>query len=285
VLLALVSVRVDARQATATALAAQVLGSTVVLTWQGNASSWVLEAGTGPGLTNIAVSQLSSPAATVTIPNVPAGTYYVRVRGVLLGVIGAASNEVVVQVGSAPPPPPIPCQVGQVDLRSSRNLLQLTLNWNEIGVVETVQLEVGTAPGLSNVAVLAGLPAIPRQFSAAGPPGVYWIRLRPFRACGAGTPSNEIAVELAPVPLPTCTPSLSPSNRFVAASGIYTVNVTVPAGCVWSVFTRDPGWITPITGQGSGPGVVQYRVTLPGGGSGQIYVTTLAGRYSVNVES
>jgi hypothetical protein len=270
-----------ARQGTALGLTAQVSGNTVSFAWQGDATSWVLEAGSGPGLSNLAVFPFSSPSPAYTVPNVPPGTYFVRIRGVLFGSAGAPSNEVIVQVGGAPAPSPQPCQVGELDLRSTRTLQTLTLNWNQIGLVDTVQLEAGTAPGLSNIAI-AQLPRFPAQFTATGPPGVYWIRLRPFRSCGVGAPSNEVAVELSTVPLPTCTPTLSPFNRNVLASGIYTVTVSVPAGCTWTAFTRE-GWISVLTPSGNGPGTIQYRVTLPGGGTGQIYVTTLAGRYSVNV--
>jgi hypothetical protein len=285
-LLLLVAVSVaplQARQGTAFGLTAQVSGNTVSFTWQGQGTSWILEAGSATGLANLAVLPFSSPSPAYTVPNVPPGTYYVRVRGVAGGVAGAPSNEVVVQVGGPPVPPP-PCQVGELDLRSTRTLQTLTLNWNQIGLVDTVQLEVGSAPGLANIAI-AQLPRFPAQFTATGPPGVYWIRVRPFRSCGVGAPSNEVGVELSTVALPTCTPTLSPFNRNVFASGIYTVTVSVPAGCTWTAFTRDTGWISVLTTSGTGPGTIQYRVTLPGGGTGQIYVTTLAGRYAVNVTS
>jgi hypothetical protein len=83
-------------------LASTVVGSTVTLTWQPPASgsplSYVIEAGSSPGNANLAVFDTGSAATTVTVPNVPAGTYYVRVRARSGGSSGT-SNEVVVTVG------------------------------------------------------------------------------------------------------------------------------------------------------------------------------------------
>jgi large repetitive protein len=60
-----------------------VTGSTVNLTWQpgdGLPTSYVVEAGTAPTLTNLANFDKGSSAATLTVTGVGAGTYYVRVR-------------------------------------------------------------------------------------------------------------------------------------------------------------------------------------------------------------
>jgi hypothetical protein len=58
---------------------------------------FILEAGSAPGLTNIGTAKLTS-GTHVTVPNVPPGTYYVRVKA--LNYIGASvpSNEAVVTV-------------------------------------------------------------------------------------------------------------------------------------------------------------------------------------------
>jgi len=63
---------------------ATVSGSTVTLTWQppsrGPVTSYVLEAGSAPGLANIAVFNTGSAATSLTIPGVPPGRYYLRLR-------------------------------------------------------------------------------------------------------------------------------------------------------------------------------------------------------------
>jgi len=84
-----------------TAVAARVTASTVVLTWNastGAPGSYVLEAGSAPGLTNIVVSDTGSAATSFTAV-APAGTYYVRVRARNLCGTSGPSNEIVLLVG------------------------------------------------------------------------------------------------------------------------------------------------------------------------------------------
>ena len=78
-------------------LTTTVNGSAVTFTWSapltgGTAAGYVLEAGTGPGLSDIARVPLAG--TTLTAPNVPAGAYYVRVRAVNGAGLGEASEEV-----------------------------------------------------------------------------------------------------------------------------------------------------------------------------------------------
>jgi hypothetical protein len=83
-----------------------VNGSTVVLGWQaaaGNVNQYVIEAGSGPGLANVAVFGTGSPGVTLTVTNVPPGLYYARVRAIVDGQLTAASNEIVVPVGGMCP--------------------------------------------------------------------------------------------------------------------------------------------------------------------------------------
>jgi predicted phage tail protein len=76
-------------------------GSTVTLTWRppttGPApSGYVIEAGSAPGLANLAVLRVGSMTSFTT--TAPPGIYYVRVRGWSIdGAAGEASNEVVVR--------------------------------------------------------------------------------------------------------------------------------------------------------------------------------------------
>jgi hypothetical protein len=77
--------------------------NTVTLAWSagsGNATSYVVEAGSSPGLTNLANSDLGSAAPALTATNVAAGTYYVRVRAKNACGVSAPSNEVVLTVQS-----------------------------------------------------------------------------------------------------------------------------------------------------------------------------------------
>jgi hypothetical protein len=77
-------------------------GSTVTLTWLapffGTPTSYVLEAGTASGLSDIVVFNTGSTALTLSFPGVPPGTYYVRVRAVNALGASVASNERVIVV-------------------------------------------------------------------------------------------------------------------------------------------------------------------------------------------
>lgn len=77
--------------------AVSVVGASVTLYWsappQGAPTSYRIEAGSAPGLSNLAVANTGTPATSVSFGNVPSGTYYVRIRAV--NAIGASivSNE------------------------------------------------------------------------------------------------------------------------------------------------------------------------------------------------
>jgi len=81
-------------------LGAVVTGGAVSLAWTaaaGNAESYVIEAGTSPGQSNLGVVD-TGVLDTTFVANVPPGTYYVRVRARNSFGTGPASNEAVVVV-------------------------------------------------------------------------------------------------------------------------------------------------------------------------------------------
>jgi all-beta uncharacterized protein len=82
-------------------LTGSVNGTTVTLGWGsvGGASSYVLEAGSAPGLSNLVVSDQGG-ATSLTATASP-GTYYVRVKAKNACGTGAPSNEIVLAVQSA----------------------------------------------------------------------------------------------------------------------------------------------------------------------------------------
>lgn len=91
-------------------------GGTVTLAWTvpaGNPTTYVLQAGANSLLAGGAPDRydadLNSAAATLTAPNVAAGTYYIRVTAKNACGTSAPSNEVKLVVAPvAPPPPPTP---------------------------------------------------------------------------------------------------------------------------------------------------------------------------------
>jgi hypothetical protein len=84
-----------------TGLRAIVDGSTVALSWEpptgGSAPAYFrLEAGSGPGLANLATTMTS--ATSLVVPGVPRGTYYVRARAGNAYGLGEATADIVVMV-------------------------------------------------------------------------------------------------------------------------------------------------------------------------------------------
>lgn len=79
-------------------LVASASGSTVTLQWTAgaNATSYGLQAGSGPGLSDLFDRDLVSAATSLTAVNVGAGTYFVRVRSINTCSVSAASNEAIV---------------------------------------------------------------------------------------------------------------------------------------------------------------------------------------------
>jgi hypothetical protein len=81
-------------------LAADVNGSRVTLTWTAGsgATSYVLQAGSGPGRTDLLSSDLGSATTTLASSGVPQGSYFVSLRSRTPCGDSAPSNEVLVTV-------------------------------------------------------------------------------------------------------------------------------------------------------------------------------------------
>lgn len=175
-------------------LSAEWSGTLVNLTWARPPDAWgaeipqyyVLEAGTAPGLSNI--GSFSVGNTTSFVIDVPPGTYYVRLVGIGAGGRSAPSNEIVLRGRSAPGP--------AQSLSGSFSSGVVTLMWappaGDPGQASSYVLEAGSAPGLSNLAVVnvGNVTA----FRAAVPAGVYYVRVRAANSRGLGAPSNEVII-------------------------------------------------------------------------------------------
>jgi predicted phage tail protein len=76
-------------------------GGTVVLGWtaaDGTPASYIVEAGSGPGGTNLTNSDLGSAATSLTATGLARGGYFVRIRARNQCGVSPASNEVIVNV-------------------------------------------------------------------------------------------------------------------------------------------------------------------------------------------
>ena len=85
-------------------------GGTVTLSWQapaGTVTGFVVEAGSAPGLANL--TTLTVPmVSTLTVPGVPGGSYYVRIRALNRQTAGPPSAERRIDVPAASPRPASP---------------------------------------------------------------------------------------------------------------------------------------------------------------------------------
>jgi len=171
--------------------------SALSVAWQGTiatfrwnpgsgAAAYVLEAGSASGTSNIGVINVG--AGTQFSIDVPPGAYYVRVRSAnALGMSGP-SNELLVRGPGAPSSP--------TALSATSTASSVTLRWNAPGtgtVPSGYVLEVGSAPGAANLAVVQ-LGAQTSYVAAAPPAGTYYVRVRAVNSRGASGPSNEIVI-------------------------------------------------------------------------------------------
>ena len=195
-----------------TNLLATVTGSIVALSWtvpaQSTPTSYVIEAGSSTGASNLAVVETGTTATSLTT-TAPPGTYFVRVRARVGGALTGASNEVTLTVPSGCTNPALP-----TGLTHSVSGTAVTLTWQAASGATGYVLEAGSSSGSSNlVSVDTGTAST--TFNAAAPPGTYYVRVRARNSCGTSGPSNETVVVVGGgCPLPA-----SPTNLIGSVTG------------------------------------------------------------------
>jgi hypothetical protein len=156
-------------------------------------AGYQLEAGSAPGQADLGIVTVANTQTSLTFDNVPAGTYYVRVRSLGAGGPSPASNEIGVSIGGSDcvesPGPPI-------GLTAALNGREVMLSWAAAAGSHgriTFQIEAGNSSGAANLAIVT-VDGTQRSFRVQAPPGRYFVRLRSRNACGASGPSDEIVV-------------------------------------------------------------------------------------------
>ena len=150
-----------------------------------NPTDFLLEAGTFAGAANAATLPLPGTSREFTVA-APPGVFYVRARARNACGVSPPSNEVVVTVGGCS----LPAVPG--NFRFTANGPFVTLAWDGVAGADEYILDVGSAPGLTNLLTtsLGNTTAI----TAVAPPGTYYGRMRARNGCGSSGPSNEIVV-------------------------------------------------------------------------------------------
>jgi hypothetical protein len=209
-----------------TAITANVSGSTVVLNWTpattgGVVLSYVVEAGSSPGLANLAVLTVTGSVPSLTVNAVPPGAYYVRVRARNALGTSTASPEIVVNVA----PCVLPGAPSGLAYSAADNIVSIT--WTPPSSSPPIQgyiLSAGFGQGQSNALVTQLGPTA--DFSGFAPAGNYFVRVQARNACGVGPASADLLVTVQ-----SCTaPPSAPTNlRFTKAGNVVTLNWNAPA--------------------------------------------------------
>ncbi|MCX6553136.1 MAG: M12 family metallo-peptidase [Acidobacteria bacterium] len=259
-------------------LVASVAGRTVTLTWGPPAgaspTSYVLEAGSAPGLSDLVNTDTGSATPALVATDVAPGTYYVRVRARNAGGIGPVSNEVVVAVrGECPGVPGAPTGLTVTVAGSS-----VVLNWQAPSGACTpgyYVIEAGSASGLSNLALFSTGNAA-TTFAATGvASGRYFVRIRSGSQAGISAASNEVNFTAG---APPCTLAPSPPMDLSRTVSGTTVRLT------WNAST----WGNPtsyVVEAGSSQGLSDIVVWDTGSTTTSFTVEAAVGTYFVRVRA
>jgi hypothetical protein len=173
---------------------ATVNGSQVTLTWTAPTTGatpileYLLEVGGAPGSANFGTYSMGSN--TSIMASFPNGTFYVRVRARNAAGTGPNSAETTIVVGTVVILSPPRTLTANIVGRS------VTVNWLPPveGPPDIYRIEIGTAPGSSNLGTIDLPGGITSANSPNTPPGSYYVRVRAIRGGALSGPSNEVQI-------------------------------------------------------------------------------------------
>jgi len=170
--------------------------SNVTLTWiaptVGTPTSYVIEASNVPGgPANLANFNTGNASTTLVAPDVPAGTYYVRVRAVSSCGTSAPSSELQLIVSSASAGA---CTSAPRNLASTVAGSNVTLTWvgPATGTPTSYVVQAGSSAGGADLANFDTGNNSPTLVAQGVGSGSYYVRVYGKNTCGLSPPSNEI---------------------------------------------------------------------------------------------
>jgi predicted phage tail protein len=217
------------------------------------------------------VSLPAGSGTTFTIPNIPIGTFYLRVRAINAAGSSPASNELTLTMsaaGVAPPEAPTNVQAFMVEGLLTFTWLQPTRGGPATGYV----VEAGSASGLTDI---GSVPVTGRSLTFSGvPPGFYFLRVRARGAGGVSAPSPEVMIVVGGVPSPPGAPNF---NSHSVSGGTVTLNWVAP------IFGTATSYIIEA---GSAPGLSNLAVANTGSTATTIsFAGVPSGTYYVRVRA
>lgn len=185
------------------ALTTYINGRTAMVTWApgtggGNPSSFVLHAGSAPGGTDIGVFPLGL-GTQLTVPNLGAGTYHLRLFALNAGGASGPSNDAVIEMpagGGCSVPPAL----GFTTMTFGR-FVQLA--WQPVPTAQ-YRMDVSAVPGGPVVLSQAFAPGSSMLSVTGAPIGTFYGKLTTGFSCGTQSTGTEqaIVVDGAPPPGP-----------------------------------------------------------------------------------
>ncbi|MFN7978345.1 MAG: PQQ-binding-like beta-propeller repeat protein [Vicinamibacterales bacterium] len=214
-----------------------VNASTLSLQWtlppSGARTGVRLEFGALEGRRDLYQVDLPVSQTTFTSP-APPGRYVARLRSLDGAVAGPPSDDVSFAVGAGAVAAPLDATVG---VERSR----VTFAWTapSTGAPEGYVLDVGSAPGLANLASLP-IAGASTSLQVTAPPGRYWARLRASQGGALSLPTPELYVAAAVADVALCGGSPYSPDTLAAtvAAGVVQLTWQVPSAGVTPVGYR-----------------------------------------------
>lgn len=195
-------------------------------------TSYLVEAGSAPGVANLAVLPLSAVRSFST--GVPVGTFWLRVRAVNGEGTGEPSEDIGLVMGASNGCVGLPLAPAPLGVTIHGNVVAFSWGAPASGVTPTsYMLYAGSASGRADV-VSFNTGSTATSWAGAAPPGTYYVRVAARSACGVGPLSNEVLVAVGAT-APPATPGVlsgAVSGRVVALSWSAPVTGPVPSSYV-----------------------------------------------------